>query len=100
MVFSSFAFIFGYLPLALAGFLICARLGYRFAAFWVVLASLAFYAYWRISFLPLLLVSIAFNYGVGRVLYRVEDRPRLASAVLLVGVATDLLALFYYKYAA
>jgi alginate O-acetyltransferase complex protein AlgI len=100
VVFSSFAFIFGYLPLALAGFLICARLGYRFAAFWLVLASLAFYAYWRVSFLPLLLVSIAFNYGIGLVLYRVEDRPRLAGGVLLFGVATDLLTLFYYKYAA
>ena len=100
MVFSSFIFIFGFLPLALAGFLICARLGHRFAAFWLVLASLAFYAYWRVSFLPLLLISIAFNYGIGWVLHRSEARPRLAGGVLLFGVATNLLALFYYKYAA
>jgi alginate O-acetyltransferase complex protein AlgI len=100
VVFSSLAFIFGYLPLALIGFLICARLGHRFAAFWLVLASLAFYAYWRVSFLPLLLISIAFNYGVGWVLYRTEDRPRLSGGVLLFGVVVDLLALFYYKYAA
>ena len=65
-----------------------------------MLASLAFYAYWRVSFLPLLLISIAFNYGVGWVLYRTEDRPRLSGGVLLFGVAADLLTLFYYKYAA
>jgi alginate O-acetyltransferase complex protein AlgI len=100
VVFSSLAFIFCYLPLALLGFLICARFGHRFAAFWLVLASLAFYAYWRVSFLPLLLISIAFNYGIGWVLYRTEARPRLSGGVLLFGVAADLLTLFYYKYAA
>ena len=100
MVFSSLSFIFGFLPPALIGFLICARLGHRFAAFWLVLASLAFYAYWRVTFLPLLLISIAFNYGIGWVLFRTEARPRLAGWVLVFGIVTDLLALFYYKYAA
>ena len=100
MVFSSLAFIFGYLPFALFGFLVCARLGHRFAALWLVLASLAFYAYWRVSFLPLLLMSIAFNYGIGWVLYRTEARPRLSGSVLLFGVTVDLLALFYFKYVA
>lgn len=99
MVFSSFAFIFGYLPLALGGFLICAYFGHRFAAFWLVLASLAFYAFWRISFLPLLLTSIVFNYGMSCMLYWTEDRPQLANSILLCGVTTDLLMLFYYKYA-
>ena len=99
MVFSSFPFIFAFLPLALAGFWLTARLGTRPAAWWLVLASLGFYAYWRLDFLPLLLISIAFNYGVSLVLARTEDRPRLQSLVLLGGIAADLLALFYYKYA-
>jgi D-alanyl-lipoteichoic acid acyltransferase DltB (MBOAT superfamily) len=100
MVFSSFAFIAGFMPLALIGFLLCARLGHRFAALWLVAASLAFYAYWRVSFLPLLLISIAFNFSVGSALARTNERPALQNALLLFGIGADLLALTYYKYAA
>ncbi|GAC1340887.1 MAG: MBOAT family protein [Acetobacteraceae bacterium] len=100
MVFSSFPFIAGFLPLALLGFLVASRIGVRAGGVWLVLASLAFYAYWRVEFLPLLLISIGFNYGVGWVLARTADRPRLQTAVFLVGLAGDLLALVYYKYAA
>ena len=98
MVFSSFPFILGFLPLALAGFLLCARIGPRAGALWLVLASLAFYAYWRISFLPLLLISIAFNYAISLILTRTEQQPRLQTSVLAVGISVDLLALFYFKY--
>ncbi len=100
MVFSSFPFVFAFLPLALVGFVLCAQLGKQPAGLWLVFASLAFYAYWRLDFLPLLLISIAFNYGVGALLVRTAARARLQQAVLLVGICADLLALFYYKYAA
>jgi alginate O-acetyltransferase complex protein AlgI len=100
MLFSSFAFIFGFLPLALVGFYACARTGHRFAAGWLVLASLGFYAYWKISFLPLLLISIAFNYGTSRIIAAAEKRPSLQSALLLIGIGADLMALMYYKYLA
>jgi alginate O-acetyltransferase complex protein AlgI len=100
VVFSSFPFVFAFLPIALLGFNLSARLGPRIAGIWLVLASLAFYAYWRLDFLPLLLISIAFNYSVGMLLARTADRPRMQQAILLVGIGADLLALFYYKYAA
>ena len=35
---------------------------YRTSIFWLTLASLFFYSYWNIAYLPLLLVSISFNY--------------------------------------
>ena len=100
MVFSSFAFIFGFLPLALLGFWATARWSTRAAGVWLVVASLGFYGYWRLDFLPLLLISIAFNYGVSLVLARTEERPQFQSLVLLFGIIADLLALIYYKYAA
>ena len=100
MVFSSFPFVFVFLPVALLGFWMSARLGPRAAGFWLVLASLGFYGYWRLDFLPLLLISITFNFGIGTLLARTVDRPRLQGAILLAGIGTDLLALFYYKYAA
>ena len=100
MVFSSFPFIAGFMPLALLGFVLASRLGPRAAGFGSCFASLAFYAYWRVDFLPLLLISIGFNYTIGALLVRTGARPRLQTAIFLVGLAGDLLALFYFKYAA
>ena len=98
MVFSSFPFLFVFLPVCLAGFWTVARFGRRAAGLWLVLASLAFYAYWRLDFLPLLLISIAFNYLIGSMLFRLESRPRVQNALLWFGIVTDIVALFYFKY--
>ncbi len=100
MVFSSFPFILVFLPVALIGFWLSARLSPRIAGWWLVLASLAFYAYWRLDFLPLLLVSIAFNYSIGQLLVQASNRPAIQNSLLFFGIATDLAALVYYKYAA
>ena len=98
MIFSSNAFIFGFVPLALLGFWVAIRIGRRSALLWLILVSLAFYSYWKIAFLPLLLISIAFNFIIGYVLARTEYRPTLQLWVLLVGITADLLALVYFKY--
>ena len=100
MVFSSFYFILGFLPLALAGFWLTSRIGPRIAGYWLVVASLAFYGFWRLDFLPLLLTSIAFNYIVSMLLVRAIERPALQTGILIFGIAADLTALFYFKYAA
>ncbi len=88
------------MPLALLGFVLASRFGPRAGGLWLILASLAFYAYWRVDFLPLLLISIAFNYTTGFLLVRTGERPRLQTGIFLVGLTGDLLALFYFKYAA
>lgn len=49
MLFNSYAFIFGYLPLTLAGFFMLARWNATWAAGWLAAASLAFYGYWNIA---------------------------------------------------
>jgi len=98
VIFSSNVFIFGFMPLALLGFWVAIRIGRRGALLWLILVSLAFYSYWNIAFLPLLLISIAFNFTIGRVLARTEQRPTLQLWVLFVGIAADLLALIYFKY--
>ncbi len=100
MVFSSFPFIAGFLPIALLGFVLASRMGPRAGGVWLVLASLGFYAYWRVGFLPLLLISIGFNFTVGNLLVRTAERPWLQSGLFLFGLTGDLLALFYFKYAA
>ena len=99
MLFGSFPFILAFLPLSLAGFFVTSRFSHRAAAIWLVLISLTFYAYWRVEFLPVLLISIFFNYISSRVIDLLKDRARLQSLVVFVAIAVDLLALIYFKYA-
>lgn len=62
---------------------------------WLLIASLAFYSYWDIRFLPILLSSILFNYLIGNAIY---SSLQWKKSVLLAGIAGDLLLLFYFKY--
>ncbi len=100
MVFHSFQFILFVLPLCYGGFLLSHRIGGWTAAFaFLTGASLAFYAQWSPVLLAILLASVVANYAVGSVLFRCRASPRLASAVLIAGISSNLLSLGYLKYA-
>lgn len=65
MVFSSFAFIFVFLPCALLGFYILKSLKlYYLSKIFLVSASFVFYAYWKVDYLFLLFFSIVVNYFI------------------------------------
>ncbi len=103
MLFNSFSFIFGFLPIVLIGFLALGRKHPRAAALWLAVASLVFYAWWNPRFLSLLLGSVCFNYLAGRLITResgpdrrYRDRARL---ILTVSISVNLLLLGYFKYA-
>ncbi|WP_219118167.1 MBOAT family protein [Janthinobacterium sp. UMAB-56] len=102
MLFNSFAFLFAYLPIVLAGYFLldrwasCAQ--WRLApAAWLALASLFFYAWWDVRYLPLLLGSICVNDGAGRLIGASAGAAR--KRVLLAALALNLGLLAYYKYA-
>jgi len=107
MLFNSFAFLFGYLPIVLAGYFLLDRWApaasasaswRRLApATWLALASLFFYAWWDVRYLPLLLASICINYGAGRLLGASAGAAR--KRVLVAALALNLGLLAYYKYA-
>jgi alginate O-acetyltransferase complex protein AlgI len=99
MLFNSYAFIFLFLPLVLAGYFALGRVGNLAPVVWLALASLTFYALGNWQYVALLLASIAFNYGVGYLLIARGLRPKVRFAVLTVGVAGDLLVLGIFKYA-
>ncbi|HYE40411.1 MAG TPA: MBOAT family protein [Ramlibacter sp.] len=96
MLFNSFGFLFFYLPVVLAVYFALGRIGVRLPIAWLALASLFFYGYWSIAFLPLLLASIVFNYVCGRAIAARKDAAR--RRVLLLGVGANLVLLGYYKY--
>jgi alginate O-acetyltransferase complex protein AlgI len=102
VLFNSAVFVFFYLPVVLIGYLAALRLRWARAGIaWLGLASIFFYGYWNPAFLPLLAASILFNYGAARLLDDTlwKGSPRARKAVLVAALATNLLALGYYKYA-
>ena len=95
MVFSSLEFIYLFLPPTLIGFLILRATGWeRGIIWWLIAASLAFYAWWSVAHLALLLGSVGVNYAFHRSLVR-----RKRKAVLALGITANLATLAYFKYA-
>jgi alginate O-acetyltransferase complex protein AlgI len=100
MVFASYSFLFIFLPIALVGYYVVAKLGAEYPVAWLVLASLVFYAVWNPAFVILLVCSIAFNFMIGRAMLgrEREEDSKSRDRLLLVGVAANLLVLFSFKY--
>lgn len=71
MLFSSFIFIFAFLPLMFIVFHILKYFSfYKSAKISLVLGSLFFYAFWKLSYLPILLSSIIINYFLALMITR------------------------------
>ena len=100
MLFNSYAFLFGFLPLTLLGFFLIGGRNRQLGAAWLVLASLFFYGWWDVRFVALLLASIAVNFSAARALYALRSAGRRRETMIALGlaVAANLLLLGYFKY--
>ncbi|WP_422369089.1 MBOAT family O-acyltransferase [Pelagibius sp.] len=95
MVFSSLEFIYLFLPPTLLGFLLLRYLRWELGIiWWLIAASLVFYAWWSPLHLVLLLASVGVNFGFHRAILATASR-----AVLAAGIAGNLATLAYFKYA-
>jgi len=102
VLFNSYVFLFGFLPLVLLTFAWLTRDGgaARGALLLLLVASVIFYGWWNWRYVFLLSASILFNYGWAHLLSRTVGRDRRARhALLTLGVAFNLGLLGYYKYA-
>ena len=100
MLFNSYEFLFGYLPLVLGGFMLLAFFSQRqLAAAWLALGSVVFYGWWAPEYLALLLGSITANYLFGRAIATRALESRPTQPLLGLAVAANLGLLAYYKYA-
>jgi algI len=95
LLFNSYVFIFVFLPLVffVYFFLNKKRLSNLAKAF-LVSASLFFYAYWSVYYLPILLGSIIFNFFISKFLAKHQSK-----AILIFGIVCNLALLGYFKYA-
>jgi D-alanyl-lipoteichoic acid acyltransferase DltB (MBOAT superfamily) len=94
MLFNSPEFLLGLLPVSLVGFFCLGQLGlHRTAILWLTIVSLVFYGWWNVSYVPLLLCSVMFNFFVG-------EKLRLGGSRrwLIAGVSGNVILLGYYKY--
>ncbi|HHB51774.1 MAG TPA: MBOAT family protein, partial [Saprospiraceae bacterium] len=100
MLFNSYEFIFIFLPLSffIYFFLLEKRLVTGAKGF-LVFASLFFYSWWNIAYLPLILTSMLFNYVVGNSLNENFKKVQLHKKGLLTfGIVANLALLGYFKY--
>ena len=99
MLFNSYVFIIGFLPITLILYYLSAKkFGSQCARIVLILASLFFYSWWDIRNLPILLGSILVNYVLaGRILHS-EKKSR--KAWLILGILFDLVLLGFFKYSA
>jgi alginate O-acetyltransferase complex protein AlgI len=95
MLFSSYKFIFIFLPILMLAFAVGRLHSARAAVVVLAIASLYFYAAWKRTYVFLLLGSIVLNFSLG-LLASQHDRRR---AMVITGVILNLLLLGYFKYA-
>ena len=94
MVFSSSTFLFLFLPVILGGYYL---LHPRFRNCFLLLASLAFYAFGEPKFVVMMIVSIVINYFGAIIICRCK-RIGLRKLCLFVGIFLNLSLLVVFKY--
>jgi alginate O-acetyltransferase complex protein AlgI len=100
-LFNSYQFLFGFLPMALAGFFALGIVSRMWALRWIIFVSLLFYALWRPLNVLIIAPSIFINFALARTLLRLsedEKRHRTSRLVLLLGIAFNIAFLGYFKY--
>ncbi len=100
MLFNSFEYLFLFLPAVFALYFLLHRVRYStLAKLLLIGASLFFYAWWKVSYLFIILLSVFFNFAIGNLI----SRPLLRSdilrrGVLIFGITANLALLGYFKY--
>ena len=102
MLFNSYEFIFAFLPISFFVYFYLNRKRLTTAAkAWLVFTSLFFYSWWNVMYLPLILISILFNYTITNTMIE-YDKSRgeyfSKKSLLQVGLLFNIGLLVYFKY--
>jgi len=102
MLFNSFEFIFAFLPIS---FFVYFYLNHKrlttASKGWLVLTSLFFYSWWNIVYLPLILISILFNYIITNTMIEYDESKKIffsKKVLLQIGLVFNIGLLVYFKY--
>jgi alginate O-acetyltransferase complex protein AlgI len=94
MLFNSASYLFAFLPGVV---LIYWQLRERLRLWFILLASLAFYGFWRIEFIPLLLFSAALDYVLALWIEATGDKVQ-RRRIMLLSVVCNIGILAFFKY--
>src|SRR5271157_1804954 len=101
MLFNSEEFLFVFLPATLIGFYFLGTIHRQWAILWLIMISLVFYGWWRPINILIIGPSIIINYALASILLRLnqdEGSRGPSRAVLLLGIAFNVLFLGFFKY--
>jgi len=97
LLFNSYIFILLFLPLTVCGYFLINKKNTKIASAYLLGMSLWFYAYFNLAYLPLIVGSIAINFGLNKLMRHVDSKGK-RKAIMLLGVLLNIGVLFYYKY--
>jgi len=99
MLFNSYIYIFLFLPITLIVYFTLNKFKLiQISKGWLVLASLFYYSYWKPEYLPLILLSMIFNYSIGSTLLGKENLKINRKLILGIGIIGNIFLLGYFKY--
>lgn len=96
MIFASFEFLFLFLPVFLVAYYLTPE---KWRNITILAFSWAFYAWWRVDFLVLLVGVTVTTYAISRLIASAGIHSRRARLLMIFGVAGNLVVLGYFKYA-
>jgi len=98
MLFHEPIFIFGFLPTFLISMcLILKYLSIKISLYFLSFSSIIFYGYWNLSYVPLLIFSIAFNFYLGKAFeYNINKKNK--KIILIFGLMVNISVLIFFKY--
>lgn len=120
MLFNSYEFIFIFLPITFfVYFYLNSKRLTEIAKGFLVFSSLFFYSYWNVVYLPLILISMLFNYVIGNTLSKYDNlnidiesnsnnslkvkrsisKTFSKKSILIFGIVANVSLLGYFKYA-
>jgi D-alanyl-lipoteichoic acid acyltransferase DltB (MBOAT superfamily) len=94
VLFNSYEFIFLFLPPIFIIYFLLKDNAARSAL--LVISSLFFYAWWNISYLPIITISLLTNYYIGK---KITTNTNQKKIYLFAGITANIILLAYFKYA-
>jgi len=99
VLFNSYEFILAFLPITFFVYFYLNKQKLLIASrVFLVLASLFFYSWWNVMYLPLILISMLFNYRVGTWLGSGNSLKVSKKILLIIGISVNVTFLGYFKY--
>jgi alginate O-acetyltransferase complex protein AlgI len=96
MIFSSYEFICIFLPVTFFVYFYLNKNKFtKIATGFLALASLFFYSWWNLIYLPLILISVLVNYLISLFLLKPSKQNK---SFLIIGITFNLFLLGYFKY--